>query len=566
MAFDVVIRNGTVVDGTGLAPYRADVGIRDGLVARIGRIHERGAQEVDAEGHVVTPGFIDGHTHMDAQVFWDPLGTNSCWHGITTAVMGHCGFSLAPAAPEERHLVVRNLERAEDISGRAMAAGIEWTWTTFAEYLDRVDALPKGINYVANIGHSALRTFAMGERAFVEESTSDDLAVMERELRDALSAGAYGFTTSRTMNHETSDDRPVASRLATWDEVRHLVEVMGSLGGGVFQFVEDLPEPGEVAARDARIIDLTVSTGVPIAIGATQGGHALELIDAAAAAGGRIFGLTHSRGISSLTSFRSRLPFDNLPEWREVRSRPLEEQRRLLEDPEVRTRLVWAAHHGDYGRAIGAEARRPDFDLMRVVERPIPPNPTVAEAARARGVDPVELVIDLALETDFRQFFMQPISSPDADKLRTAMKHPRTVMTFSDSGAHVSQISDCSIQTHLLAHWVRDRQDFTLEEAVRMLTLAPARQWGFHDRGLVREGLVADLNVFDPERIGPGMPEIVHDLPAGAPRIRQGAEGILATLVAGEVVHLRGEHTGALPGRLIRGPLAAAGAAGGPAR
>jgi N-acyl-D-amino-acid deacylase len=382
---------------------------------------------------------------------------------------------------------------------------------------------------------------------------------MRGELRDALAAGAYGFTTSRTHHHETSDNRPVASRLAPWAEVRALVEVLGELGAGIFQMVEDPPSPDERAERDERMIGLAVETGVPIAIGATSGGRSLDLIDAATAAGGRMFGLTHSRGIGTMSSFRTQLPFDSLPEWRTVRALPIHEQRRALRDPEVRARLVRAAHEGPYGRAIGGEARKPDFARMRVLDRPTPPNPTVAEAAQARGIDPVELMIDLALETDFAQFFVQTNTPFDVDAVRTAMKHPGTVMAFSDSGAHVSQMSDCSIQTHLLAHWVRDRQDFTLEEAIRMLTLQPARAWGFHDRGLVREGLVADLNVFDPDTVGPAMPTVARDLPAGAPRIVQRATGFRATIVAGQVVHRDGDHTGALPGRLLRGPLAAGG-------
>jgi N-acyl-D-aspartate/D-glutamate deacylase len=558
MTYDVVIRNGTVVDGTGLPGYRADVGIHGGIITAIGRIHDRGAEEIDAEGHVVTPGFIDGHTHMDAQVFWDPLGSCSCWHGVTTAIMGHCGFTLAPAPAEAKELVVRNLERAEDISGTAMAAGIDWTWTTFAEYLDAVDRLPKGINYVSNVGHSALRTYVMGERAFTDEASPDEVTAMAAELRDALRAGAWGFTTSRTMNHETSDNRPVASRLATWDEVCQLVGVMGDLGVGVFQFVEDAPAPEERAEREARLIALAADAGVPIAIGATSGGRALEVIDRAAEAGGRIFGLTHPRGIGNMSSFRTKLPFDTLAEWRPVRSLPLDEQRRLLADPDVRKKLIWSGQHGEYGRAIGAEARKPDFDRMQVLDRPLPPIPTVAELAGERGVDPVELMIDLALETDFNQFFFQTISPFDYDRVKGAMKHPRTVPTFSDAGAHVSQMADFSIHTYLLAYWVRDRGDFTLEEAVRLLTLAPARWWGLHDRGLLREGLVADINVFDPARIGPEMPALTFDLPGGEKRIVLKADGILATLVAGETTQRAGEATGARPGRLIRGRLARA--------
>jgi N-acyl-D-aspartate/D-glutamate deacylase len=553
VSHDLVIRNGRVVDGSGLGSYRADVGVVDGRIATVGRIRERGAVEVDAEGHAVTPGFIDGHTHLDAQVFWDPLGRNSCWHGVTTVVMGNCGFTLAPAAKEDRLLVIRSLERAEDMSRAAMEAGIDWSWTTFAEYLDAVDRLPKGLNVAANIGHSALRTFAMGERAFEEQATDDDLAAMAAELRAAMTAGAQGFTTSRTQHHQTSDDRPVASRLASWDEVRHLVGVLGDLGTGTFQFVEDTPPPDERPARYAELIALAAETGVPFAVGATSGAdRVLPFLDAASAAGARVFGLSHCRGIGTMSSFRTQLPFDRLPGWRELRALPLDEQRRRLADPDLVARLARTALEGPYADAFGGEARPPDFDRMQVVERPVPPNPTVAEAAAARGVDPVTYVIERSLEADFDVFFVQANAPFDHADVKRILEHPHTVMAFSDSGAHVSQMSDASIQTHLLAHWVRDRQDFTFEEAIRMLTLAPARAWGFHDRGLVREGMVADLNVLDPATVAPAMPTVVHDLPDGSKRIEQRATGVLATVVAGQVVHHAGEHTGALPGRLLR--------------
>jgi N-acyl-D-aspartate/D-glutamate deacylase len=565
MSYDLVIRGGTVIDGSGLARYRADVGVAGGRVARIGAIRERGREEIDARHHVVAPGFIDGHTHMDAQVAWDPLGTCSCWHGVTTVVMGNCGFTLAPCRPHERHLVLRNLERAEDIPAEAMQAGIEWSWESYRQYLDAVARWPKGINYAGYVGHSALRTYAMGERAFSEPATAQDLAVMKGELADALAAGAMGFTTSRTRNHETADRRPVASRVAPWDEVRELVRTMGDLGGGIFEIA------GEDTGRDAdlrrdylgRLRDLALETGVPVTWGMFSSRFAPDfwrpyfaLLEETAQAGGRMFAQVHSRALSVLFSFETRLPFDRLPEWRELRRRPLDEQRAALRDPELRRRLVAAASAGEYGRAVGAEARRPDFDWIFLMEDPTGPHRSVAELGRARGLDPVAAMIDLALARDLRCFFVQPLFNENLDDVLEMMRHPRSVVTFSDSGAHVSQIMDSSLQTHVLAYWVRQRQALTLEEGVRMLTLEPAAAWGLHDRGLLREGLAADVIVFDPDRVAPLMPEVVNDLPAGARRLRQKAAGFAASIVNGQVVLRDGEPTGARPGRVLRGPLA----------
>jgi N-acyl-D-aspartate/D-glutamate deacylase len=561
--YDLVIRNGDVVDGSGLPRYRADVGVRRGRIVTIGRIRERGVNEIDAEGHVVTPGFIDGHTHMDAQVLWDPMGTCSCYHGVTSVVMGNCGFTLAPARAAERHLVVRNLERAEDISADAMAAGIEWTWETFPEYLDTLDRIPKGINYAAHIGHSALRTWAMGERAFEAEATADDLAVMKRELRDALRAGAIGFTTSRTPNHETTDGRPVASRLASWSEVEALVGVLGETGTGMFEIAQEpaarSSDPAVRAEFFDRLRTLATTTGVPFTFGVlstTRDGEdwkgQLDLIDATARDGGQMWAQAHAREFSVILSWKTRLPFDNLPVWREVRALPLAEQERALRDDQLRARLVQAAHDGNYGQGIGAETRKPNYDWIRILEQPLPPNPTVAQRAAELGQDPVDVMIDLALATNFEQFFVQVIANRDPEHLLSIMKHPRALVTFSDSGAHVSQIMDSSLQTHLLAHWVRDREAFSLETAVRNLTFAPATAWKFADRGLVREGFVADLNVIDPARVAPAMPEVVTDLPAGAKRLVQGAVGIRSTVVGGEEVLADGKHTGALPGVLLR--------------
>jgi N-acyl-D-aspartate/D-glutamate deacylase len=568
MSYDLVIKDGMVIDGSGLPRYRADVGVRHGRIAAIGRIRERAREVIDADGQVVAPGFVDGHTHMDAQIFWDPLGTCSCWHGVTTVVMGNCGFTLAPCAAADKHLVMRNLERAEDIAAEAMDAAIDWTWTTFPEFLDRVESLPKGINYAGYIGHSALRTYVMGERAFEKPAGEDDLRAMERELRDAIRAGAVGFTTSRSPSHETPDRRPVASRVAAWEEVRRLVGVMGDMNAGIFELA------GEAVGRTAadtqglreyhvRLRDLAVETGRPVTWGLFSRREApevwrtyLDLLDETAAAGGRMFAQVHSRALAVVLSFRTNLPFDRLPVWKELRARPLAEQTHRLRDPELRRRLVEAARERDERRAIGAEPRPAAYEWIFVMDTVEGPHRSVAEVARARGVDPVEAMIDLALEKDLERFFLQPIANEDQDHALELMKHPRTVVTFSDSGAHVSQIMDASLQTHLLSHWVRAKQAFTLEQAVRMLSFVPATHWGFADRGLIREGLAADLLVFDPDTIAPEMPEVAHDLPAGARRLVQRARGLSATVVNGEIVLRDGKPTGALPGQLLRGPLA----------
>ena len=563
MPYDLLIKNGTVVDGSGLPRYRGDVAVRHGRIAAIGRIREASREVLDADGHVVAPGFVDGHTHMDAQIFWDPLGTCSCWHGVTSVVMGNCGFTLAPCSKAERHLVVRNLERAEDIAGAAMDAGIDWTWTTFPEFLDRVDALPKGINYAGYIGHSALRSFVMGERAFEKEASEDDLRAMERELRDALRAGAIGFTTSRSPSHETPDRRPVASRLASWQEIRRLVGVMGDMNAGIFEIAgERHAADSDLREYHERLRDLAVETGRPVTWGLfsrrtepDRWRAYVGLLEETARAGGRMFAQVHSRALAVVLSFKTNLPFDRLPEWRELRALPLAEQRHRLGHLETRRRLVEAAAARADRPAIGAEARAGDYDWIFVMDSVEGPHRTVAEVAQERGVDPVEAMIELALEKDLDRFFLQPIANEDQGHALELMKHPRAVVTFSDSGAHVSQIMDASLQTHLLSHWVRAKEAFTLEEAVRLLSFVPATRWGFADRGLIREGMAADLIVFDPATIGPEMPEVAHDLPSGARRLVQRARGLSATVVNGEILLRDGKHTGALPGQLLRGPL-----------
>jgi N-acyl-D-aspartate/D-glutamate deacylase len=567
VAYDLLVKNGTVIDGSGMPRFRADVGVIGGKIARIGRIRESAREVIDAEGHVVAPGFVDGHTHMDAQVFWDPLGTSSCYHGITTVVMGNCGFTLAPCGAADKHLVVRNLQRAEDIPPAAMEAGIEWSWTTYPEYLDALERLPKGINYASYVGHSAIRTFVMGERAYTEAATDDDLRAMEQQVRDAIGAGAVGFTTSRSPAHETPDARPVASRAATWEEVRRLVNAMSDLGAGIFEIAGEGVDrtAGDPGVRDYhdRLRDLAVESGRPITFGvfsrrAVPGTWQkyLDVLDETASAGGRMFAQVHSRALAALISFKTQTPFDRLPVWKDIRALPEAEQKARLADPALRQALIDNSSARTDREARGTEAQPADYDWLFVLDTVEGPHRSVAEVARERGQHPAETMIELAVESDLNQFFLQPIANEDQDIALALMRHPRTVTTFSDSGAHVSQLMDSSLQTHLLYHWVRTRQAFTLEEAVRMLSFVPATAWGFHDRGLLREGMAADIVVFDPDTIMAELPEVVDDLPAGARRLVQRTRGVKATVVNGEVLLCDGQHTGALPGKLLRGPLA----------
>ena len=559
MTYDLVVKNGTIVDGSGLPRYRADVAVKDGRIAEIGRLNGAAAREtLDAEGRLVAPGFVDGHTHMDAQIFWDPIGTSSCFQGVTSVLMGNCGFTLAPCRESEADLVMRNLERAEDISRAAMKAGIKWRWETFPEFLDVLDSLPKGINYAGYMGHCALRTYVMGQRAFTDEATEDDLKAMVHHTRESIAAGAHGFSTTRSTSHMTSDDKPVASRLATWEEFETLVKAMGA------GMVEVAGEPRGDAEKARRYYEalgkLSIESGRPITFGlfnrrATHGAWrtTFEVMERTASQGGRMFAQVHSRALNVLLSFETHLPFDKWDGWRDMRKLPLAEQKQWLSDPDKRAKLVEIASKPYEGPIVrGAEARPPEWDWIYAFTDMKGPHKSMAELARQKNTHPVDLMIDMALERDMKFFMIQPIANEDQAEALELMKHPRSVVTFSDSGAHVSQIMDSSLQTHLLSHWVREKQAFTLEQAVKKITCDTATQFGFHDRGLLREGMAGDIVVFDPDTIAPRLPEVVCDLPAGAKRLKQKCDGMHATVVNGQVLLRDNEPTGNLPGQLLR--------------
>ncbi len=571
MALDLVIRGGTVVDGSGADRFVADVGISGDRIVEIGRIAERGRRTIEADGLIVAPGFIDGHTHMDAQVAWDPLGSCSCWHGVTSVVMSNCGFALAPCKPADRDWYARCLSAVEDIPTEAMAAGIDWTWETFPEYLQTVERLPKAINYGMYIGHSALRMYVMGRRALSEAATEDDMARMAALVQEALKAGAMGFSSSRASTHVTPDDTPVASRIAEWEEIDRILAGMAELDAGIFQVGPDVASGPRHRAFLDRLRQAALRYRRPVMFGvlATKQGddptpwhYQTKYIDDTVAAGGRMFGQGTTRSINAIFSLKSYLPFDVLPAWKSVRSLPFDEQKRRLRDPAVRAELVAAEarmkprdNTFQGGGAATTDPRKPDYANLFALKGVDWDDPTVEQLARSRGQHPVEVMIDLSL-ADENQIYVQPLVNETPDDVLGILKHPRTLATFSDSGAHVCQEMGSSLQTHFLSYWVRKRGAFTLEQAVRKLTHDNAVAWELNDRGLLREGCKADVIVFEEDRIRPCLPTVEKDLPGGARRLVQKAEGIRTTIVNGAVAFEGTEATDSRAGEVLKGRLA----------
>ena len=567
MALDLVIENGTVVDGSGGPRYRADVGVKAGRIVEIGRIRSAATERIDAEGHIVSPGFIDGHTHMDAQVAWDQLGSCSCWHGVTSVVMGNCGFALAPCQPEEREWIARCLEAVEDIPVDAMMNGIDWTWETFPEYLDQVAQLPKAINYSAFIGHSALRMYVMGKRALSEVANEDDLRRMGAAVEEALQVGAVGLSTSRATTHITPDGSPIASRIADWSEIDYLVGTLAKRNQGIFQIGPDVSGGEAHQTFLKRLQKVALDSGRPIMFGtlSTQQGldpypwqEQTRYIDETVAAGGRMYGQTTTRPIIALFSLKSYLPFDNLPAWQALRDLPIDEQRRRFADPDIRSALVAAEatmkpRDGVFqgGGAATTDPKKPDYSNLFALRGVDWDDPTIEELSKQAGQHPVEVMLDLMIGNE-HQFFVQPLVKEAPADLLGMLQHPRTLATFSDSGAHVCQEMGSSLQTHLLNYWVRQKQAFSLEQAVRMLTFDNAAAFEFNDRGLLRPGYRADVVVFDADTIRPRLPTVETDLPGGARRLVQKADGIAATVVNGAVTFRHGASTGVYPGQLIR--------------
>jgi len=562
MSHDLVIRGAQVADGLGGEPVTADVAVDGATIAAVGTVPGRGREEMDAAGLLVTPGFVDIHTHYDGQATWDSRVTPSSWHGVTTAVMGNCGVGFAPVRPDAHGRLISLMEGVEDIPGAVLEEGIDWSWESFGEYLDAVERRPHDIDLCAQLPHGALRLYVMGERAArLEDATGDDMVAMRRLATEALSAGAIGFSTSRTFNHRTATGDSTPSLRARADELEAIALGVADAGHGVVELISDFwPDPD---AEFAMIRQLVERTGCPLSVSLAQSHQRPEAwrdllaqIAQAAAGGLPIRAQVAPRPVGLLLGLQSSFhPYSGHPVFREVAGLPLEAQVAALRDPAF--------------RALLSEGERPDGPVRRLIDytRMYPlgevpdyepaPERCVQRMAEARGVDPAELTMDLLADNGGRNFLFVPFSNyadGDLDACGEMLAHPDTVFGLGDGGAHVGIIADASFPTFALSHWARDRSHGRMPVGwvVAQLTSATARAVGLLDRGVVAQGMRADLNVIDFDHLRCEAPVMAYDLPAGGKRLLQRARGYRATIVGGHVTYRDGEPTGELPGRLVR--------------
>ncbi len=570
---DLVITGGTLIDGTGAAPRTADVAVESGRiteVAEAGSLRGTNAKRtIDADGLLVTPGFVDVHTHFDGQITWDPLLTPSCWHGVTTVVMGNCGVGFAPARPDKHEWLIGLMEGVEDIPGAALSEGIQWGWETYPEYLDAVDQLPKALDIGSQIPHGAVRAYVMGDRgAMNEPATAEDIAAMADIVRDAILAGALGVSTSRTIAHMAIDGQPVPGTFAAEDELFGIGRALADAGAGIFELAPAGALGEDLAAPD-REMDwmrrLSAAIGRPVTFALTQNDHdpeswrsMLKLAGDARAEGAQVRPQVAGRPVTLLLGFQTFHPFAYCPSWAEIGLLSVADRvGKLRADPDLRARLIAEAAHAD-------PAMTQFLDPSRAYPLGDPPNyephPSESVAARAAqaGRNVHELYLELLMEDDGRALIMRPLlnyTDSNLDAVREMLLHPTSAWGLGDGGAHCGTTCDASTPTFMLTHWARDRDhdQLPLEWVVRKMTSETASLYGLGDRGVVAPGMRADFNVIDHAGLALHAPEMAHDFPADARRFIQKADGYVATILAGEVTLEHGEDTGARPGQLIRG-------------
>jgi N-acyl-D-aspartate/D-glutamate deacylase len=557
MDYDLKITNGTIVDGTGSPGVRGDLGIRAGRIVALGDAKGSATTTIDAHGRVVCPGFVDIHTHYDAQVLWDRMLSISPWHGVTTVIMGNCGFGVAPTHAGHRDLIMRTLEKVEGMSLDALQAGLgsDWPFETFPQYLDAIEQRGMAVNVAAFIGHTPLRLYVLGEEATERAATPDEIARMRAIVREAIDAGAIGFATSKAPTHVGYAGKPVPSRAADLDEICALAGALGEAGTGVIQATVG---PGLFFDQFAQ---LTRASGRPLTWTALLAGmlgpgshrmlldRSIDLIEQ----GYQVIPQVSCRPLNFDFDFKEPFAFESLPVFHPVSAADLEGKARLYRDPAFRQQLkdtfasAMAGPFANCADRIWISSCPQDRSLE---ER------TLHDVANERGIDPVDLMFDLALASNLDARFRMAIVNFDEDAVAELLKDRHIVLGLSDAGAHASQLCDACFSTHLLGHWVREKGVLALEEAVRMLTSRPAEVAGVSDRGRLALGVPADVVVFDPQNVGASKLRRVHDLPAGADRLIADAAGIDAVIVNGQVIRRNGEDVvgpdGALPGRLLR--------------
>jgi len=556
MKYDILIKNGKVIDGSGLPGFYGDVAISNGRIVAVGRVNGEAKRVLDAEGLVVAPGIIDNHTHYDAQVIWDPLCEFSCYHGVTTVVTGNCSLGLAPAHKEDQEPLAGILSHVEAIPLEAIRAGVKWSWETVPEYLDALDQR-LGINVACLIGHSAVRRYVMGEASQEREATEEEIDAMKALIREGIEAGAVGLSFERNFRHFDWDGKLAPANLATDDEILSLVSVLDELGRGVIQFGGDKEMGLKVAKASGRPVFYGNITQQAVAPNRWR--EQLDQAEDMLRQGYRAYQFVMPRPGDLRYTLKTAQHFDALPTWKGVMLAPLDERKKAFRDPETRAKLhkeaVATTDPPPAPRQPGEFTRR--WDLQFVFKPALEKNQglqgkSIAEIAEEQNKDVLDVFLDLALEEDLETEFERREVNSDDNAMSALLSSPYTVVGQSDGGAHVVFRTDYSYGTYLLAHWVRDKGIISLEEAIRKLSFIPASLFGMLDRGLVRPGMAADLIVFDPDTVGPLEPGESEDLPGGATRRKQLAQGFEWTLVNGEVLLEKGEHTGVYPGRVAR--------------
>ena len=567
MTYDLIIRNGTIVDGLGGEPYVGDVAVRDSVIAAVGTVNGSSAKrEIDATGLLITPGFVDLHTHYDGQSIWSERLTPSSAHGVTTVVMGNCGVGFAPCRQEDHDVLVDVMAGVEDIPGVVMTDGLPWNWETFPEYLDALDAGKRDIDVAAYLPHSPLRVYVMGQRgADREPATAEDLAKMRTLAKEAMEVGALGFASSRLTIHKTESGSPIPSYDAAREEIEEIARGVVDGGGGLLQFVPDIPSGGYQPVLQT-VFDVAEDVGLPVTFtlvvanaGDPTWADAITMVEKANAAGGDITAQLLPRPIGLIIGLQlTANPFVLYPSYREIAHLPLAERVAEMRKPEVRARIL--ADKPGHGHPILYVTQMWDwiFPLSDNPNYEPDPSTSISARARARGVNPMEEAYDRLLDDDGRAMLLVATSNLEHNSLDTVgelLHRDDVVLGLGDGGAHYGMICDASYSTYFLAHWARDRKSgrFEVSEAVRRLTSVPARVAGLGDRGRIAVGYKADLNVIDHAALRIHKPVITHDLPAGGRRLDQTADGYVATIVAGEVIAENGVPTDARPGKLVRG-------------